>query len=127
MTKKEKDTERDEAITRLRNLVKEGDTIYTVLKHVSSTGMSRAIDVYKIEKNEPIWLSRLVSTACGFRFSDRYEAVSVGGCGMDMGFHLAYTLGRVLFPNGSKTMVTHRNGETKPETDGGYLLKHKWM
>lgn len=31
---------------------------------------------------------------------ERDGAIVVGGCGMDMGFHLVYTLGRYLYPDG---------------------------
>jgi hypothetical protein len=37
--------ERDEAIAKLREWIKPGDTVYTILDHVSSSGMSRAIRV----------------------------------------------------------------------------------
>ena len=36
--------ERDEAIANLREILKPGDTVYTILRHVSKSGMSRVID-----------------------------------------------------------------------------------
>lgn len=36
------DREREEAITKLREWIKPGDTVYTILDHVSSSGMSQA-------------------------------------------------------------------------------------
>jgi hypothetical protein len=41
------------------------------------------------------------------------DGYKVGGCGMDMGFHLVYTLASVLFPEDRKT--------------GGYKLNHEWI
>lgn len=45
--------EMEESKTRLKEMLHEGDTIYTVLRHVSASGMSREIDVYLIRENEP--------------------------------------------------------------------------
>jgi hypothetical protein len=95
-----KNAERQEYIEKLRELLKPGDVVYTTVKHVSRSGMSRSIDVKIIRGNEPQWLSYWVAKACDFGFDERREAVKVGGCGMDMGFHIVYTLGGVLFPDG---------------------------
>jgi hypothetical protein len=92
--------EREKAITDLRELLKPGDTIWTVLRHVSRSGMSRAIDCYLLHDGDRDWLSYRIAKACGIPFSDKRDALTVGGCGMDMGFHTVYTLSRVLFPNG---------------------------
>lgn len=56
----------------------------------------------------PLRISWDVSRACGFKYDRRHEGVGVGGCGMDMGFHVVYELGHYLFGN-------------------GYWLVHKWM
>ncbi len=118
-------TVRSDAIERLRSMLAPNDTIYTVLRHCSASGMSRSIDCYVMRDNAPVWLSRLVSNATGFRWDDKREAVKVGGCGMDMGFHIVYTLGAVLWPEGTPEAHGMRNGE--PDRDGGYALKHRWM
>ena len=92
--------DRDDAVTKLRELLAPGDTVHTVLRHVAQSGMSRAIDCYKLDGGESRWLSPLVAKVTGFRFSDKREALMVGGCGMDMGFHVVSTLSRVLYPEG---------------------------
>ena len=94
---KAKQSARAEAIASLRKMLKPGDTVFTVLRSVSRSGMNRKIDLYKLEDNEPRWLSRLVARACDWTFDKKKDAVSVGGCGMDMGFHLVYSLSRTLF------------------------------
>jgi hypothetical protein len=33
----------------------------------------------------------------------------------------------MLYPKGDGKTITGRNGDIKPETDGGYLLKHIWI
>jgi len=97
---KAKDVERQQAIEKLRELIKPGDTVYTTLKHVSRSGMMRSIDVHLIRDNEPQWIARQVATAIDFNFDEKREAIKVHGCGMDMGFEVVYNLGRVLFPDG---------------------------
>jgi hypothetical protein len=62
-----------------------------------------------------------------FKRDGKREGLRVSGCGMDMGFDIVYNLGRFLFPKGDGKTVTGRNGDTKPETDGGYLLKQEWL
>ena len=93
--------EQQEAIVALRLTIKPGDTLYTVVRHVSASGMTRSIDVYRLYvengKAERQWLSRRVAVALGWGYDEQREAVKVGGAGMDMGFHLVYELGHVLF------------------------------
>lgn len=92
--------DRDEAIQNLRDLLKPGATVYTILRDVSRSGMSRNIDVQYLGDGEPRWLSSLVAKATGFTFNPKRECLRVGGCGMDMGFHVVSTLSRVLYPAG---------------------------
>jgi len=89
-----------EAIEQLRGMLEPGDTIYTVLRHTSRSGMYRAIDLYLLHDDDRTWLSRLAATATGIRFDERYEAMGTSGCGMDMGFSLVYDLAAALYPEG---------------------------
>lgn len=83
-----------------------------------------------------------VASATGFNYSRKAEALTVGGCGMDIGFEVVYNLGRVLYPNGfvcsgaSCPSNDHSNDpKCKRDTfagkmymgDGGYALKHRWL
>ncbi len=143
--------EQEEFIARLRETLKPGDTLYTTVKHVSRSGMQRSINIFQIEDNSPRWLSYWVAKALGWGFDDRREAVKVSGCGMDMGFHLVYSLSRTLFPKGHEcsgkgcasndhsnrmkppkgtcTGEDCRNKNCKPwvHGDGGYALKQRWI
>lgn len=114
-----------DSLATLRAMLSPNDTIFTVTRHVSSSGMSRSIDCYVIRDNNPLWISRHVANVTGHGWDAKREAVKVGGCGMDMGFHVVYSLGYALWPNGTETPHGTRNGE--PDTDGGYALKHRWM
>lgn len=66
-----------------------------------------------------------VAIALDWSRDDKTGGVRVGGCGMDMGFHLVYQLGSVLWPKGTKKPHGKRNGE--PDYSGGYALKHEWL
>lgn len=95
-----KELEREEARDTLRDFIQPGDTVYTVLRHVSRSGMTRDLDLYVIQDNEPRWITRLACRATDRQYNERAEAMRVGGCGMDMGFDAVYALSRALFPEG---------------------------
>jgi hypothetical protein len=93
-------SDRADAIERLRADLNPGDTVHTVLRSVSRSGMSRSIDAYKIVDGDPHWLSYSVAKAGVGTWDDGREAVKMGGAGMDMGFALVYSLSCILFPDG---------------------------
>lgn len=133
---KQSELERQEAIKRvkawLRGSRKDKYTgrpvIYTTLRRVSSSGMSRVIACYIMGRDgnmvnaswsiAKILRERIKRTDCG-------EGVSVGGCGMDMGFHIVYNTGASLWPKGTPKPHGTRNGE--PDRDGGYAIEHRWL
>ncbi len=131
-------TEKEEARAELLKILSPGDIVYTVLRHVSKSGMTRHIDVYAIRDNKTVYLTPYVSKACGI---PRLPATAslwsliVRGCGMDMDYHVVYSLGCALWPRGAasalrsadKTWTRGRNGDHGPETDGGYMLRHGWI
>jgi len=106
MNKKEQ--EKQEALKRLQEVFKKGDTLYTQLEHVSKSGMMRHIKVRQLKNDRPLDWTYLVSKALEWNMSDKTYAIKVSGCGMDMGFHLIYTLSRRLF-------------------NDGYAIKQKWL
>lgn len=120
-----KGQEKQEAIATLLTLVKPNDTIYTDIKSVSSSGMSRQITCYITYLNdvgqprikEITWL---VSKACDLKVGSK-GSLLVGGCGMDMASSVVYNLGRTLWPTGTPEPHGRRNGE--PDSCGGYALK----
>ena len=118
-------TEKDEAIYALRKLLKPRDTVFTVLRHVSVSGMFRRIDLYAVKKNRLVYLSCYASKALGVALDKHKDGLRVTGCGMDMGFHLVYNLGATLWPKGTAKPHSTRNGE--PDKDGGYALKQEWI
>lgn len=92
----------------LRKIIKPGDRIYTMVRSVAASGMSRRISCYVVQKGRIRDISSMVATVTGSTES-RNGGVQVSGCGMDMPWHLVYSLGRALFPDGflTSTEATH--------------------
>ena len=129
MTKYSK-TEIEEARTQMLKWLKPGDTVHTILDHVSSSGMSRNIRVVILRDGEEIHPNHSVSVLLGLPRAKHGNGMRIGGCGTDMGFEIVYNLGRVLFPEGFKVKkgMRARNGDTSGyDKDGGYALKHRWL
>lgn len=144
MTTKAQATERDEAIGRLREWIAPGDELRTILRHVSASGMLRVVDMVKLQPSERrpgdvdvLAVAWNAAKAMGDRFDRDREGIRVSGCGMDMGFHLVYNLGRTLFPDGFDCVGDrcpsndHSNGDRDysphRHSDGGYALRQRWM
>lgn len=145
--------EREGALILLRSILKPGDTVDCILRHVSRSGMYRSISLLQRGKDGPRDITRIAGLACGLK-RDRHDGLGVGGCGMDMGFHVVYSLGRALYPAGFGVLGTYgedhafrpaspeaaavtvaqgavyrgRNGETSGwDYDGGYAFRHNWL
>lgn len=132
-------SEVESARERLSELLKPGNTVYCILRHVSRSGMSRDITLYYIDgEGTTHWLDYSAAVLLGYPLA-KDQGIRVSGCGMDMGFHLVYSLGSALFPDGFTCTGKpykcpsndHFNGDRDytPHThrDGGYALKCKWL
>jgi hypothetical protein len=130
--------EKDEAKAELLRLLKPGDTVFTVLRHVSSSGMHRRISLMLLKDGDYRCIDSLAvhaglgrfkrKTTYGYNGRKSYtelEGIVADGCGTDMGFDLVYRLGKLLWPDGTPEVHGTRNGQ--PDRDGGYALKHRWM
>lgn len=104
--------DKDEAVERLTALFAgdEKPVVSTILRHVSASGMSRDISLYYKDIN----ITYSVAMALGdkVKSSHGFNAIRVQGCGMDMGFHLVYSLSCVLYGHDDR---------------GGYRLSHCWL
>jgi len=89
-----------EAIQELTNILGSipTDTIYTVIRHVSSSGMQREISIRMIDAGRIISLDWLVSNATGRKIG-KHGGLIVKGCGMDMGFHLVDGINHSFSPS----------------------------
>ena len=114
----------DQCKKQLLQFLSPGVKVYTKVNSVSSSGMRRRISAYVANGDSIQQLDYWISIVTGWKLSDKGGLI-VSGCGMDMGFHLVYTLGAILWPNGTDGAHGTRNGE--PDFDGGYALKQVWM
>lgn len=105
ITKKQaEEQERQEDLAKLREWLKPGDTLYTIVRHRAASGMSRHIGLVIIgdgKLRSPILHPNvLVGRVLGLRMNKNGDALVVGGCGMDMGFHVVSNLSARMFPEG---------------------------
>ena len=107
----------------LRKILKPKSTVYTVLRSVSKSGMSREISAFAIQKGELRNLDCLVADAIGHVVGT--HGIKMHGSGMDIGFALVHSLGAALWPKGTAKPHSQRNGE--PDREGGYALKRQWL
>lgn len=141
--------DREASLAQLREWINPGDTVHTALVHVSRSGMMRHIAPMIFINNEADnrrYLTYHVAVVLGLPIKTGWQdAVKVGGCGMDMGFHLVYNLSRALWPDGFPCTGVdayadrrrcpsndHSNGDRdytagKMHSDGGYALHHRWI
>ncbi len=121
-----------QAKARLLEMVQPGDTLHTILRQVSRSGMSRHISVTQGTNDNTYLVARVLQE----RVADD-GGIVIGGCGMDMGFETVYRLGYALWPDGftcpGETCHSndHFNGERnrKPHkhNNGGYALRQVWL
>ena len=131
----------EKAREELLQVLKPGDTVYTILRHVSQSGMMRHIDVIVLghgrvlpsEDIRPLYYNYAVSKILGRKRTDS-GSLKVGGCGMDMGFSIVYGMGRALWPDGFDCIGKncpandHANGDdVAHHEDGGYALRQQWL
>lgn len=133
----------------LRGWLPPGSTVYTILRHVSPSGMTRWISLKAVVDGKIIGLDWHAEQLGLGKRDSRHEGIKVEGTGMDMGFHLVYGLSRRLYHDGWEcTQYTpegedlagddrskfcpsndHTNGLRgyAHHKDGGYALEHRWL
>jgi hypothetical protein len=89
-------------------------TVYTILRRASSSGMTRHISLKIAQGGEIYDITYNTALALGEKLHDvnGFNTIKVNGAGMDMGFHLVYSLSSVLF-----------HGQDR----AGYKIAQRWM
>jgi len=111
MTTKAEKAEQEYALAQLQGTLNKGERLYTILRHVSQSGMTRRISVVRVTEDGCIEsIDWLISRAGIFKraSANNGEGLKVTGCGMDMGFHVVYSLSSAVF-------------------NDGYALKQEWL
>jgi len=108
--------EQDEALDFLLDVFNKQvrPTAYTILKSISASGMSRTMKVVTYHEGQVLDITWYVARAGIGTLTERngQRVLRVGGCGMDMGFHVVYSLSVALYGSAN---------------DGGYNLRHEWL
>lgn len=136
---------RKDAVWELQKMLRPGQTIYTILRHVSRSGMMWRVSVVVVQDGRIRQIDRLVATATGLKLAEGRgkEGIRAGGCGGDAGFGVVYDLARVLYPEGFGCAGDrcpsndHSNGDYDrtphtPESPhwheaGGYAFRREWL
>lgn len=132
--KEVKARERAEAIDYLLPLCPPGTTIDVILRSVSRSGMMRQLSLLVVDQEGRLRdITYRVSLAIDNPTNDR-GYLSMGGCGMDMGFAAVYSLSYALHGYESKGqgIEAERQGRPLRDTDpenyrAGYTLRHNWL
>ena len=100
-----------EARETLAKLCPKGATIYTLVRHVARSGMSRNIDFYVIAEGELCRITYSLALLTGHRLNKKDYTIVREGCGMDMCTDTVYDLARELFgsPYAETDPVTGRS------------------
>lgn len=106
------DAELERCKKELKKILGRKPEVFTILRHVSKSGMTRAIGVV-VPRKSPMggysifYLDYMVATVLGYRQRAKgSEGIIVHGCGQDMGFHLVHSLSTKLYGDGYK--IQHR-------------------
>jgi hypothetical protein len=103
----------------LEEYLMDTNTVYTILRGVSSSGMTRHISLVvagidNTGKPALYDITYHASKVLGDKLTEKngYRVIKVNGAGMDMGFHLVYSLSSVLYAGQDRA---------------GYVLSHRWL
>ncbi len=92
--------QRQEASELLRKLFPVGSNVHTVVRHVTASGTGRSIQILSIDGDRISDVSYLLAQAGNHKLHPSHPGIKVQGCGMDMAFHLVYSLGRLIYGDG---------------------------
>lgn len=97
-----KELESKESIKILKEYLKKDITIHSIIRNVSSSGMTRNISFKITDKDNILDVSYHIARALKYPFNDKKHAIKITGCGMDMAFHVVHNLSHVLYGTGYK-------------------------
>jgi hypothetical protein len=109
-TKAERAESKARAEAMLREYLKPGDPVYSIVRSVARSGMSRTLSLYAVHDGQPIHITNYAAEYLGHT-TDNNGYLRVSGTGMDMCFATVYALASGLF-----------RGEGEPGREG-YLLR----
>lgn len=108
----------------LRQILPVGTDIYSVVRSVSQSGMSRKISFFVVDNGDIRDISWHVANVLDYRVDPNNFALKVGGAGMDMCFHVVYSLGRALFGDRERERA---NDSGVAARDAGYAFNSRTL
>ena len=103
----------------LSDYLKETNTVYTVLRGVSSSGLTQYVSLMvpgldHDGKPDIFNITWHASNVLGDKLHDKHghRVIKLQGGGMDLGFNVVYNLSSVLYAGQDRA---------------GYVLKHRWL
>lgn len=96
------DIQQKESLTVLKKILVPNDTIYGVVRKVSSSGLSRIVEFYAIKQDKPILISYHIANVLEFVYNRKKNGVVIKGCGMDMCWDTVCRVSWQLFGSESK-------------------------
>lgn len=107
---------KEHAMEQLNKWIKRGDTVYTVLRHVTRSGMNRSISLIHIRDGEPHDISGFAAAAIDcWKFDQKNGGIKIDGGGEDKGFVLVYNLSIAMYC------------PKKYNHNDAYSLNHRWL
>ena len=98
MTTKETDyCPKENARNMLLKYCPRNTTIYTTVRSVAPSGMSRRIDLYAVYDGKIVYLSGYYLLLEGKRVDEKKPGIKINGAGMDTGFELVCRLSYTLY------------------------------
>lgn len=91
-----------EALEDLRYALIDGIRVYTILRHVSASGMERAISVVVVNEDGSAIhdISYMIVAAGLYKNHPKHLGLKVRGTGMDMGYAVVNHLSHAVFGDG---------------------------
>ncbi len=97
-----KDIQKQESLKTLKNILTPNDTIYGLVRKVSSSGLSRTMDFYTIKQNKPISVSYHIANILGCRYDSSLNGAKINGMGMDVCLDAVLKLSIQVFGDAKK-------------------------
>jgi hypothetical protein len=102
------EVQRDNAVRKLREIIKTGATIYAVLRRKNKLGTCRWVEFYHVHEGALKRITWDVALAIQGEYCREHDALKVTGAGLDVGYASVDSLSQALFA---------RSGH----------LKHQWL
>lgn len=119
--------EAEEKLDGYRKMIPIGTTVYTLITHRSSSGMSRRVKMFVVSNGKIEDIGYVYSNVTGNKWNDD-GSITVGGCGFDAGFHVVHNLSYYLHGKESKgncRNMTPASEMTPDNFNPGYTLEHR--